>query len=314
MQSLPTIPTIPTRRTVQRPHGKPDPPVVLTALAEKLLLTLSRFHYLTIDQIVRFFGLRPSSTSWIRGKLRELVLQGFIETQFLPRTTPAGRLPLIYALGTKGIQHGKQLGIFIPYHSPKERIRSYLFLTHTLQLNNFLIAACLLTKAVPEIVLQDWQHDLTLKHQPVRVDLGKGKRDILVPDGWLDWQLLPPFGTPEEDRFSAFLELDRNTEDIRQFKLKIRSYVAFANGPYKTFGSECFTVLLCIAAGGHHRLHQLRKWTVEMLTENNALDYAIFFQFALLPPSPIDPASLFLFPVWYTLGNDVPVPLFAQLL
>lgn len=312
MQSLST--TIPTRRTVLRPRGKPDPPVVLTALAEKLLFALSRFHYLTIDQVVRFFGLRPSSTSWIRGKLRFLVLQGFVETQFLPRTTPAGRLPIIYALGTKGIKHWKQLGFSIPYHSPKERTRSFLFLTHTLQLNDFLIAACLLTQIAPQIVLQDWQHDLTLKHQPVRVDLGKNKTAVLVPDAWLDWQLLSPFGAPGADRFSVFLELDRNTEDIRQFKLKIRSYVAFAQGPYKTFGSECFTVLLCIAAGGNHRLHQLRKWTIETLTEDNVLDYAVFFQFALLPPCPIDPSSLFLSPVWYTLENDVPVTLFTRLL
>lgn len=313
MQSLSTTSYLPIRRTVQRPLGKPDPPVVLTALKERLLFALSRFHYLTIDQVVRFFGLRPSSTSWIRGKLRELVAHEFVETQFLPRTTPSGRLPLIYALGTKGIKHCKQLGLSVSYRSPRERIRSYLFLTHTLQLNDFLIAACLLPKAVPEIVLHDWHHDLTLKHQPVRMNLGKSKQVLLVPDSWLDWQLLPPFGMLGADRFSAFLELDRNTEDIRQFKRKIRSYVAFANGPYKAFGSECFTVLLCIATGGHHRLHQLRKWTIETLTEDNVLDYAVFFQFALLPPSSL-PSSLFLSPVWYALENDVPVPLFAPLL
>ena len=44
----------------------------LTAVEEKLLLALYRFHYLTIDQIVSYLGLSINSTNWIRKKLHSL--------------------------------------------------------------------------------------------------------------------------------------------------------------------------------------------------------------------------------------------------
>src|SRR2546430_3448460 len=88
----------------------------LTAVEEKLLLALYRFHYLTIDQIVSYLGISSNSTNWIRKKLRSLLDREFVDTQFLPRNTPYGRLPLIYMLGTEGINHFKEIGFSVSYH------------------------------------------------------------------------------------------------------------------------------------------------------------------------------------------------------
>jgi hypothetical protein len=287
---------------------------LLTAVEEKLLLALYRFHYLTIDQVVNYLGISANSTNWIRKKLRSLVNREFVDTQYLPRLTPYGRLPLIYMLGTEGVNHFKELDFPVSYHSPKERIRSYLFLTHTLELNTLLIAASSLSRLIPAITLSEWKHERVLKHMPVKVDLGNGKTGSVVPDAWLDWQLETPYGVPGADRFSVFVELDRDTEDITQFKPKIRNYLALADGSYKTFGSECFTVVFLVADGSDRRLHQLRKWTLEQLTMQEAVEYSVFFQFALLPHSPIDPTHLFLSPVWFTLQDETPVSLIEKLL
>src|SRR5437762_1480362 len=96
---------------------------MLTAVEEKLLLALYRFHYLTIDQVVSYLGISANSTNWIRKKLRSLGDLAYVDTQYLPRITPYGRLPLVYMLGTEGINHFKALDFPVSYHSPKERIR-----------------------------------------------------------------------------------------------------------------------------------------------------------------------------------------------
>src|SRR6266705_609133 len=82
-------------RLVAQQHT-PTSAEMLTAVEEKLLLALYRFHYLTIDQIVTYLGISVNSTNWIRSKLRSLVDRVFVDTQYLPRITPYGRLPLIY--------------------------------------------------------------------------------------------------------------------------------------------------------------------------------------------------------------------------
>jgi len=286
---------------------------MLSAVEEKLLLAIYRFHYLSIDQIVRYLGISHNSTNWIRAKLRSLIDRRFVDTQYLPRVTPYGRLPLIYMLGTEGVNHFKEIGFSVSYHSPKERIRSYLFLTHTLELNHLLIATFSLSAVVPAITLIEWKHERVLKHTPCTVEVGNGKKSSLVPDAWLDWHLDSPYGVRGADRLSCFVELDRDTEDITQFKPKIRSYLAFANGGYRVFGSDCLTVLILVAEGGDRRLHQLRKWTMEQLTEQKAVEYSVFFQFAMLPSTPIDPKSLFLSPVWFTLEDDISLPLIEKI-
>src|SRR6266849_1405183 len=312
VQTLPFQSLSPQQVVLARPsHTVPD---MLSAVEEKLLMAVYRFHYLTLEQIVCYLGISPNSANWIRKKLKSLVDRAFLDTQFLPRLTPYGRLPLIYMLGTEGVNHFKELGYPVSYHSPKERIRGYLFLTHTLDLNDLLIAAASLSRSNPAITLTEWKHERVLKHMPCKVDIGNGKTSAVVPDAWLDWQLETPFGAPGEDRFSTFVEVDRDTEDITQFKPKVRSYLAFANGAYKVFGSDVFNVVFVVADGGQRRLQQLRKWTMEQLTEQETVDFSIFFKFALLPAAPIDAVSLFLSPVWYTLEDDRPVSLIEKIL
>lgn len=306
--------TLLPRRSSPSGRSKMNAPTLLTAVEEKLLLALYRFHYLSIDQVVSYLGMSINSTNWIRKKLRSLKDQGFIDTQYLPRDTPHGSLPIIYMLGTEAIHHFKEIGFPVSYHSPKERIRSFLFLHHTLELNALLIAASRLSQSVPQITLTGLKHERVLKHMPCKIECGNGKTASLVPDGWLDWQLETPFGTPGADRLSVFVELDRDTEDSTQFKPKVRNYLAFANGGYTTFGSESFNVVFLVALGADRRVQQLRKWTLEELTVHDALPYALFFKFATLPPSPIDPVSLFLAPHWYSLENDTKVSLIEKIL
>src|SRR2546425_4714839 len=113
MHTLPIAHLSPTQQTFVRPSQ----PAMLTAVEEKLLLALYRFHFLTIDQFVSYLGISVNSANWIRAKLRSLMKRAYIDTQYLPRLTPYGRLPLVYLLGTKGVNHCKELGFQVSYHS-----------------------------------------------------------------------------------------------------------------------------------------------------------------------------------------------------
>src|SRR5437764_11826979 len=93
-----------------RKQIKYQQPAMLSAVEEKLLFALYRFHFLTIDQLVTYLGISVNSANWIREKLRSLMNRQYVDTQYLPRLTPYGRLPLIYMLGTDGINHFRELG------------------------------------------------------------------------------------------------------------------------------------------------------------------------------------------------------------
>src|SRR5579885_819132 len=127
-----------------------ESPCALSAVDEKLLLAIHRFHYLTLSQLVRFLGYSDrskGSANWLGGFLKTLVSGNYLVAQHLPRVASYGRNPFVYSLSTKGVHHMEALGMTIQTKpTPAEQERSFLFLEHTLKLNDVLIAACLLEK------------------------------------------------------------------------------------------------------------------------------------------------------------------------
>src|SRR5579864_5157213 len=187
------------------PHGTvqllgkyaPNTDLVLSAVDSKILLALYRLHYLTVDQIREYLGIRKTSQTWLREKVRRLSLIGFLHTQFLPRKTPVGRLPIVYSLAAKGIRCLESQGLeVLTRWTPKEDEKSFIYLDHVLRLNDVIIAASSLERQVPGVSLAEFRHDRVLKHYPVKVtytEKEKTKTSFVVPDGWLDFHLHPPF-------------------------------------------------------------------------------------------------------------------------
>src|SRR5579859_6890965 len=144
-----------------------ESPCTLSAVDEKLLLSVHHFHYLTLNQLVRFLGYSErskGSSNWLGGYLKALVEGNYLVAQNLPRVSSYGRNPLIYSLSTKGVNHIQALGYpVLTKLTPAEQERSFLFLEHTQQLNNVLIAACLLEKQIEGITLAELRHERVLK-------------------------------------------------------------------------------------------------------------------------------------------------------
>ncbi|SRR5579871_3714953 len=282
-----------------------ETPTLLSAVDEKLLLAVHKFHYLTLTQLIRYLGYSErskGSANWIGGFLKALVADNYLVAQNLPRVSSYGRNPLIYSLATQGVKHIEHVGLTVQTKlTPAEQERSFLFLEHTLRLNDVLIAACLLEKQIDGITLAELRHERVLKHHPTKVQVD-GKSVSVIPDAWLDFRLSPPFSRASE-QVAICLELDRATEDVLSFRSKIRKYVAFAGGAYQSaFGTGSLTIAF-VTTGTDRRVQQMKIWTREELTRLNTLGYADLFLFTLLDAGCVDDVELFTAPVFHTLSS-----------
>ncbi len=282
-----------------------ESPCTLSAVDEKLLQAIHKFHYLTLSQLVRYLGYSDrskGSSNWLGGFLKELVAGNYLAAQHLPRVASYGRNPLMYSLSTKGVHHMEALGLTIQTKlTPAEQERSFLFLEHTLKLNDVLIAACLLEKQADGITLADMRHERELKHHPTKVQID-GKTVAVIPDAWLDFRLTPPFSKANE-QVAICLELDRGTEDVWKVRAKIRNYVAFAQGAYQaTFGTSALTIAFVATSGGDRRAQQMKSWTREELRKLNAASYGDLFLFTSLDEGAVDGLTLFTTPVFSSLS------------
>ncbi len=277
----------------------PQQAIVLSSVFEQeLLILLYQFHYLKIQQIVKLLQ-KETVINYVRSKMRKLINMGFVETQFLPRTTQAGRTPMIYSLSAKGTRFLAEEKNLQPQTA--NGVKKHGFLTHTLQVNDTIIAAILLTKQEPRLTLFDWHHERVLKQHPILVGKNQQKKYV-VPDGFLHFILSPPFGKYHEPLGIVF-EIDRNTEDRYMIQEKISNYVAFAYGPYQqAFHLESLTIAFVVTEGGQKRLQQLLTWTEHAL-KNNQQDGELFL-FAARDPGNIDPVALFCSKIWQQPCNN----------
>src|SRR5207248_2608539 len=85
----------------------------------------------------------------------------------------------------------RELGIEIDFKfNPEQEIaHSNQHLLHTLALNDFLISAKLLPKAVPQVSLEELRHERVLKREADRVMIeradGTKEQVAVIPDGWI---------------------------------------------------------------------------------------------------------------------------------
>src|SRR5579859_2472756 len=93
-----------------------ETPYMLSAVDEKLLLAVHKFHYLTLSQIIRYLGYSErskGSANWLGSFLKALVADNYLVAQNLPRISSYGRNPLIYSLSTQGVNHIESLGLTV---------------------------------------------------------------------------------------------------------------------------------------------------------------------------------------------------------
>jgi len=110
-------------------------------------------------------------------------------------------------------------------------------------------------------------------------------------------------------RLPLYVEQDRDTEEDKKFKYRIRKYIeAIKSGTIQQrFGHRKVTVAFTVFEN-EKRLHQMRQWTLEELG-NEPRDIGSVFAFANLPKKP--DGKVWLDACWYMAYDKAPFALLA---
>lgn len=259
----------------------------------QLLLAFWRYFYLTAAQLTRLL-YSPASHTYTQARLKRLADGGYLGRIFLPRPSRTGSAPLVYTLARKGLRALAEWGkpVMRRYRPAEVRETSYLYLAHTLALNDVLIALELFCRRDRRVHLAGLRHERDLKHQPVRVRLPNGSTAGVIPDAWLDLRI--------ENRYQECycLEVDRGTTEQQAWRRKVAALIAYAGGPYQsTFGTASITIVV-VATPGEGRRDQLMRWTAAELTAAGRVDQAGLFRFTGVPVAQLSPEVVFLGAHW----------------
>jgi hypothetical protein len=284
----------------------------LRGIDDRFLRLIYHYHLLTPEHITRRY-YSPGSLTFVKARLKVLVDHGYLEANAQPTTR--GRSPFYYTLAGAGIKYLKEAGLEVnTYYRPSRKVEYLPFLLHTFAVNDILIAAELLTQANPEVTLADMQHELALKQDPCKVPVVRSGKEsspttryvTIVPDGWLDFRY-DRGKEAQERRMCIWLEVDRGTVGMKDFKEKAAAILAYyRSGAYhQRFGTSSLRVAFA-TTDGTARVRQMRAWLRDVITRQpeRASMSERFVCTAL--PAEIDPQALFLTPVWYVPFDETP--------
>lgn len=282
----------------------------VTPAKQALLVAIGRYFYLTARQCTRLLYAETSLTR-VQALLKELADDSYCQRLFLPRPTPHGRVPAVYTLERLGRASLAAMGVDVPTRlRPSEaREHKYLFLDHTLCVNDCLIAMEVLSRRAPQIAIRTMLHERTLRHMPIAVTDPDGRQASVIPDGWLDLRVTLPDGAY---RTCLALEIDRGTTEQRAVRRKVARWVAAADGPYQeVFGTDLLTVAI-VATPGRERADELLRWIAAELGSLHRPDAADLFFVTSVDAASVDPATLYCGPVWRRCDQEAPVPLIDE--
>ena len=211
----------------------------------------------------RVIGRNPATIKRTGNLLRMLEKMGLLGHLLIGDVIKAYAARHCYYLTMDGFRAIEQFGFTVPKRI--DPMREIYFLTHTLESNELIALAHRLTKARPQVKLEDWKSDLQLKKLDMRVKVGS-KDELHNHDSWTY------FTTPEE--YSFMWEVDRNTEWVIDIKRKITRYLAWHHRALNSDGTvlkesiyrenfdvDDLAVCFVITRGGEYRKRNLLKWT-----------------------------------------------------
>jgi hypothetical protein len=194
---------------------------------DKLRFALGEYGFLTIQQLTALL-YKQGSRTYVQDTMKALKDAGDV-LSFGGRGT---NLPVIYTLSGNGRRYVARLGqpraARFRLTETQAKADNGYFLHHTLAINDVLIAARLLSQAMPEIILNRVYHERELQRK-IAVTLpraGKETRQIyLEPDASLDFRIRKD-ETVWRDFFH--IEVYRHHPMEHRFKQKVQGYVVYS--------------------------------------------------------------------------------------
>jgi hypothetical protein len=272
-----------------------------------LLLAINRFYYLSAPQLTRLvYGSKV--LKYVRGQLRELRAEEYVQPVYLPRTTPGGKSLAIYCLAQNGVRYIRRNGV-TPATRSSDASREWLFLAHTLEANDLLIGCHELARVDPSVHLVEFQTERELKRFPGQTRI-RGRRVTVIPDGWVHLKRQWPNQSSPANHYISW-ELDRGTIEQHAFRRKIEALVTWIADPAgyeQRFGVDVVNVAIA-TSHSDKRATLMRQWTEAELERLGKTDYSELFLFSHLEPAEISPTELMLGPIWHQPFSSQPTAL-----
>lgn len=302
------LPMVYTSPALKDQPVKKRKPFVITPVHDLLLHDLHILNRATAKQLTRL-NYKMGMLTTVKQRLKDLSDAGYV----LPLSHPSIRLPYMYALDRKGLNHLAAQGVDVrEYFRPSQEedsAKNFLFREHMLAISDLLIHALLFERSESSYRILTMQHERVFKNAPIKVNFRSSSREeakAIVPDAYIAFVYTSPEGL--EETVPVLWELDRGTEDQKFFRRRIRAYIVFLKSrAFKTlFGNENITIAFATTKD-HNRVKQMREWAAKEFAATNEPEWlANLFLFTALPEnmSDLEPRQLFLDPVWYTPLDD----------
>src|SRR6266851_2396892 len=160
---------------------------VITPVHDLLLHNLNTLHRATAEQLTRL-NYKMGMLTTVKARLKDLTDAGYI----LPLSHPSIRLPYMYALDRKGLNHLAAQGIDVrEYFRPSQEedsAKNFLFREHMLAISDILIHSLLFEKSEPSYRISSMLHERYFKNYPIKAEYTRAERvesKTLVPDAYL---------------------------------------------------------------------------------------------------------------------------------
>ena len=180
-------------------------PDVLTHVDDNILKCVYKYYYMTVAQVVKSLGYSINSLPTVRTRLAHLEKKGYISSIYLP-TVRKGTSPKIFYLAPLGLGYLRSDGFDVAhrFHATEQKEKQYLFLKHTLAVNDVLIAAKDVATQYPQVTLYEFRHERELKRDPEKFTITlynepesdteqaaiwKQADFYFVPDAFLDFHI-----------------------------------------------------------------------------------------------------------------------------
>ena len=227
----------------------------LTERDRQVICAVYEHRFLRRDQIQALFF--PSQNT-ANQRLLHLYQHGFLFRHLPPVRLGEGRQQAIYALDEGGADlvaaEGGMDREGVRWRK-KDNQASFLFLDHTLHINDFRIAITLAVEKRGHRVLR-WYDERDIKATGERVSMPGKQRHYLpvTPDAFFEVDL-------GDRQAGFFLEMDMGTMTNKRFKNKVRAYIIYKTKGYyeRKFGTPSLRVLTLTTS--QRRLRNLKRAT-----------------------------------------------------
>lgn len=290
------------------PNQPKATPYVPNAKALDIIKGLNRFFYLSPEQVNRRYWVGNNLTT-AKAILKTLTEHGYAEVVPLHRGgDPRGKPAYIYRLGAKGLKYLRDTKESIPRRLRHTDFPKQDHLTHLLHVNDVLIAGELLSRDQDTVHLTAFEHDRTLKTDPLFVTLPNGKTASLIPDSVLHFAYFDtPDGIPEPHY--VVLELDLGAK--RDYWIEKMEKYAVSLPAFRERYEQLALTLAIVTPRGEQHMQNLRLWTQQVF-RRFGMEHSTFSQsvlFSALDAAATDPQTFFLAPMWLPLYEQAPIPL-----